>query len=388
MTPGRRERALQRLSTRGRQFAVSTAALLLVAAFGILGWGRSVDYRLEDQEVVASGLIDDAWFTPSGDLATVSAQGSVAHLVIRKHPYAAVGDPSEVYQIATSSSNTLAYARGADPLSASADSYIPYAVAEDALHVGWIEGPDLLVHNVKSGSNVRTRIVLDENVFAVGLSFVRSNKIALVYPDGRLKIWDVLGGRLGPEGSWLEGPWTIWSRGGDLAVSSFASGDLGYLTYDDDSGKLLSFFKQISASEGTALAVSEKGVLGVGTLNGRVIFFESGSVLPSSGMPLERSRAVRAATFMNDREMLVGGDFPGIYLASVDGVFDPMSAAPSGIRLLSFKNGTVAYASEDSLEVAQIERNYGLNDFGSLVLNVVAFVLGVMAIWLSILQDR
>jgi len=268
----------------------------------------------------------------------------------------------------------------------SPSKWIPYTISSDAKKVAWWWGGSLYVQDIdpQSEGDYKTRpIALGNTRLVEGISFSGESKISILYSSGKLEIWN-FDGQKERFGSAFDGKWQIWTQGLRVALSSFdnQTGDVAIVTSPPTAKSAIII--QPGFLNGAALALSRKGRLAVGTNDGHVISYAS-----EQNVPLESSRTINSMVFYDERQVLVGGDFPGIFLVNIESPEAPVRLTPSpGVRLLALSKEYLAYSTLGSTVVSKIHQNRTWTPSARILWKCVLAVIALLGFTLAVIRDQ
>jgi hypothetical protein len=374
-------------SPRGKWTVVLTILALASGFIYIIFFGLEsapVLDRLQVLTLADTAALEDVWFDDAGNLVALYSENQSIHLKIWKSSNLRRGAEVNIDRDLSSAvlePGKLYYARGKDPSEAE-EGLVPFAIDQNAEWIAWAAGGQLVVKSLRNESS--------SYAFPYGagepcaLSFGTRDYVNILLRDGSIKVWNYISRQRLRGSANIEEGWSLWSRDGDLLVSSFRTGDIGIIRLVGQT--LESRLKLFEPGKGSVLA-SKGGEIAIGTNEGRVVIFSGlDEVTPRPSIPLESTRAMHALSFGEDSVIFAGGDFSGIYMISEDASVR-ISTAPSGVRYIDYSNGNVAYATTGSIECARLSEDTKLTDRAELVIALVSLIVSLLAIWFSVDQD-
>jgi hypothetical protein len=217
-----------------------------------------------------------------------------------------------------------------------------YAVSSDASKVAWISSDGVHVEDTfPAAQPVASDHPFRRRVPITSLALTGSSELATLYKDGELELWDLNRDTISVSTllSMTE-PGPLLSNGAYLAASSLFSRDVS--VFDTGLGDKLSVLEYTKfPPDMLSVTLSPMARLAVGTRD----------KLQLEGHPIPAPGPIRALAYYDRHRVLVGGDFPGIFLLSPGS--GPLQAAVAN-------PGTTVLAATESLLAFGTVRNIGL----------------------------
>ncbi|HEV7507767.1 MAG TPA: hypothetical protein VGS07_22980 [Thermoanaerobaculia bacterium] len=361
---------------------------LLLAAIVYTAWkGTILQVVLKDSHPIGKSLPEDIWFTPEGALIMLEHQDMM--IVVKKwQPGNFESPPSEI---------SLSFAKqvGVAPRHSLRVDYVnplvkwvPYAISIDAKKAAWWWRGSLHIQDIfasTTGGSARSDSINLGNLEPVeSLSFSGASRISILYSSGTLETWNLDTRNKERAGTAFDGHWRTWTRGPIMALSCFdnKTGDVAIVQFPS-AGKLNI---QIVSDflNGSALAVSPKGQIAVGTIDGLVVRYGS-----TTSVPLESSRAINSLAFYDERQVIVAGDFPGIYIVDVIAPSAPVRLTPSpGVRLIALTKDHLAYSSTGSTVIATLSQDRVSTPATGTLWKWVLGIISILGFILAVVRDQ
>ena len=298
---------------------------LWVAVFGSLAWVSLPNYEVRERidstplRTIETNNNSKLWFTPSGELAGYGLDGM--HITAR----------------VWSTSGNLLRERTLEltsPVKAPAPTF---AVSNDTSQIAWVSPSGMRVEGLfaeqpgKRGEEaahpLRRRLPI------ASLAFIGPNKLASLYEDGELELWDLASDQVTASRTIpITNPGPLISKGAYLATYSLFSHDA--FVFDISSGNRIALLENSRyPSEILSVALSSQGRLAVAL---RESLQERGAAVLAPG-------AIRAISFHDLSRVMIAGDFPGVFLMGPDS--PTLQAAPSdaGVATLAANESVLAF---------------------------------------------
>jgi hypothetical protein len=217
-----------------------------------------------------------------------------------------------------------------------------YAVSSDASKVAWIASAGIHVEDVfPAAPRVASDHPFRRSVPILSLALTGSSKLATLYRDGELELWDLTSDTISASKLLtLTEPGPLLSNGAYLAASSLFSHDV--FVFDTGSGDKLSVLEYTKfPPDMISVTLSPMARLAAGT---REKLHAEGHSVPAPG-------PIHALAYYDRNRVLVGGDFAGIFL---------LSQASGPLQAVVSNPGTTVMAATESLLAFGTSRNISL----------------------------
>jgi hypothetical protein len=231
-----------------------------------------------------------------------------------------------------------------------------YAVSSDASKVAWLGREVVHVEDTfPAGQPVASDHPFRRRVPITSLALTGSSELATLYKDGELELWNLNSDTISVSKLLsITEPGPLLSNGAYLAASSLFSRDV--FVFDTGLGDKLSVLEYTKfPPDMLSVTLSPMARLAAGTRD----------KLQLEGHPIPAPGPIRALAYYDRHRVLVGGDFPGIFLLSPGG--GPLQAAVAnpGTTVLAATEsrlafGTARYISLYSHRMVQVRTYKGL----------------------------
>jgi WD40 repeat protein len=361
------------------------------ACFLVTTKGLSDRLTLRDTLNIPSAAVEDIWFTPSGDLLSlthVSEGLQIRRWTVTDH----INQESftEAIPIVALTTPFLGPTNAGGQTQPDFSS-MPYDILPDGERVAWVWEDFLYVVDRPFGSNSLKRFATRRQK-VLNLAFAHRHLVNLLYEDGKLETIDTEQGKPRQASIPLSGEWSLRSRmGSDLLILSASSEPqlVCVRVYDHDDRIDHNFLTLSPDRRVSSLAVSSFGALAVGMEDGTVIFFPDSQTNKSTTMSLDQSRPIRALAFHQGSQegVLAAGEFRGIYLLRADSEPARIGPSPEDIRDLAVRDQFLAFSTQQGIiTFGKLSEEHELNDTGRFTISVtLALVSLTIALfnWLS-----
>jgi SIR2-like protein/putative AbiEii toxin of type IV toxin-antitoxin system/AAA domain-containing protein len=292
--------------------------------------------------------------------------------------------------------------RTAAQTDAAARTVIPFAVSRDGRQVAWISGTRLYVASLRpvpaGGDTLAAELADTATLKSSGalpqLGFLGSGELWVYDSNGVLllrtaqKTWfpvqapanqvmHILGNRIALAPTANRG----YPASSQVTVVESRDGVWQTRHYRiETDAKFPSMEEQQSRAAELPVAISELGHVALGTPSGEIIHAapeDSGST-ESGDSVLAAPGAVRAMGFLDDRRLLVAGDFRGLHLLSPGRVDQVIAPAEIGTSLLAIDRHQVAYAGGGNVTLGELETTRRPTTL-AVALGISGVVLGIGA---------
>src|SRR5260221_538269 len=301
-----------------------------VTVLGTLGFLIVSKYeKIERLEVRVTGNVrtdhvDQIWFSPSGEL--ISAGLNETQLIVRVWS----GGAGALVRKRTVS---LPAQRGVKPV---------FTISADASQAAWLDPAGVRVAGLIGPEQDSAAILqFGSRVPVSSLAFTSPGKLAALHRDGELEIWDVAADRVAA------------ARRLDIADPSFLVSSALYLAaYSTASGHAFVFD---TAGDHFSLIEHKqypRDILSL-TLSPQARFaVVTPETIEQQGYSILVPGLTRGMAFFDRNRVLVGGDFPGIYLLSPDRGPQQLTDSAAGTTVLATTGFNIAFGNSGSLTFA------------------------------------
>ena len=261
-----------------------------LAVFGVLAFlTLSKHEEIEHLEMRATGNIqtehvDRIWFSPRGELVGIGQNES--RLIVRVWP----GSGGSLIR-----ERTLALPPAKDPAKPI------FAVSGDASQAAWVDSAGLRIASLISPERKDADSIETKRRIAISaLAFTGPGRLAALYRDGELEIWDVAGRRVSASTHLdLADPGVLVSSGAYVAAYSSVSGNTFVFDTAADRFSLLEYKKY--PLEYLSLTLSPQARFAVGTRES----------VRQQGRSISVPGPVRSLAFYDRNRVVVGEIFRG-----------------------------------------------------------------------------
>jgi hypothetical protein len=268
---------------------------------------------------IESANIARIWYTPSGELVGIGQLGS--HITI--HVWASrSGAKLRERTLELPSTKELP-----DPV---------YAVSSDASKVAWIAAAGVHVEDAfPAAQPVASDHPFRRRVPILSLALTASGELATLYRDAELELWDLRNDTIAASKSLsITEPGPLLSNGAYLAASSLFSRDV--FVFDTGTGDKLSVLEYTKYPlDMLSVTLSPMARLAAGTHD----------KLQIETHPIPAPGAVRALAYYDRNRVLVGGEFPGIFLLSPDSTTMQAAVSNPGTTVLAATESMLAFGT-------------------------------------------
>lgn len=370
------------------------SALLFLGAI-IVGWLAYV-FSVEatflgtkDPVIVDDGPKQDIWFTPKGQLSTVACSGEIL--------LAKLYDANKgrlIYAREINLQKALAASGYNTSKSSCAVDDFPYAISDDATTISWIQKNSIRNCPILGLKKcIPIEIHLDVN--ATDLALTRGTSIvSALGPDGVVINYENFKKTAWSAGAVSEGGWRLSQRGPQIAASNVATGATGVVNLDldaiDNAGENpIRWLENKFRSSLDAAIGADDSVLAVGNGNGLVTITslkegeEHGRsvFLPSGGR-------IRSIASVGRGDLIVGGDFPGIFLIAGGRLIQEVAVSPPHVRLIAASSEHIAYATDREVVLMCRVPSLRLSESGKYRVGVGFGLLGLLGFLQACLADK
>jgi len=302
------------------------AIAVWVSLFFALAFFALPKYEVSERlQAGALGKIETAniariWFSPAGELVSIGQAG--AHVTV--HVWAGSnGAPLRERTLELPSTKKVP-----DPI---------YAVSSDGSKIAWIASTGVHVENTfPAAQPVASDHPFRRPVPITSLTLTGAGELATLYRDGQLELWDLNRDTITVSKLLsITEPGPLLSNGAYLVASSLLSRDV--FVFDTGLGDKLSVLEYTKfPPDMLAVTLSPMARLAAGTSD----------KLQLEGHPIPAPGPIRALAYYDRHRVLVGGDFPGIFLISPgSGPLQQVTAANPGTTVLAATESLLAFGT-------------------------------------------
>lgn len=261
---------------------------------------------------------------------------------------------------------------------------LPYALSEDRSMVAWCWGDTLFAGPLQEPTKFRVKLSPPTPV--VSLSFFSMNIVGVIHSGGQFFLEGFPAPVPSHPGMPARGPGRISGKGPFRVVSHFPTGD-GFLM-KPNSGKLDYSRFRVSAA-GTFITASSTGTVATGTDDGMILFNHLLEQPPTSRLVLlpEMGRTQTLA-FVDEKTLVAGIDSGSLFLVEDETRATPLPSAPQSVRLVAVDTPRIAMVTSGSIIVAELEKQWFLDDSGRLHIALTFYFLSLIALLRLIVADR
>jgi hypothetical protein len=261
---------------------------------------------------------------------------------------------------------------------------LPYALSEDGSMVAWCWGDTLFVGPLQNPSKFRMK--LDPPTPVVAISFFDRNLVGVIHSEGKFFLERVPIPDPRHPGMPLKGPGRISGQGPFRVLSRFESGD-GVL-FKLVPGRFNSKRFPVSAA-GTFIATSLAGTVATGTNDGMILFNHLwGDSSTSKLVLLPETGSTQTLAFVDEETLVAALDSGGLFLVEGEMRATPLPLAPQGVQLVAVDNPRITMVTSGSIIVAELKKQWFLDDSGRLKVAITFYVLSLIALFRLIVGDR
>jgi hypothetical protein len=285
----------------------------------------------ERLEASATGNIETEgisrlWFSPGGEL--VGLGGNESQLIVRVWS----GDAGRLIRERTV--GLPAVKGAAKPI---------FAVSSDAAKVAWISPAGVHVESLISPPpESPDALGFQRKVAISALAFTGLGRLAALYQDGELEIWDLAGERVAASRHIdIAEPVSLLANGPYIAAYSSATGYA--FVFDTGAGDKFSLLENTKyPRDCLSLTLSPQARLAVGTRE----------TLEAEGRSFTAPGPIRTLAYYDRNRVLVGGDFSGIYVFGPDQGPQQVAAANPGTTVLAAAGSKLVFGNSRLLALA------------------------------------
>lgn len=347
-------------------------AIAIVGLTSYFVWANGFSEKITERGRSRLSELSELWFSEKGDLVGVGKQGHVVFIEswVGGTPTRPIHiDLEDLWQDAEKS------LRGGPSYGITERQNVSFAVSRDTSTFVAAWGGILVVQDlikrmttslllVERSKVVRTDVKdaglrpADAKIVAVALG--DRGRLALLWDDGLLEIRDIETRKVLQSITDVSPrPASLFISGRLLAVASVRQSQVdiydlralgfGSVTELPLRGDPKDFSMAISDDERIAVADGTR---------------EIAYVAPPVKTTYRAPGPVLAVSFYGRDQLLVGGNFGGIYLISASGESKQLTPAPAGVRLLAGRGSDIAYADEDGYSLLSYQGTRELNSVG------------------------
>jgi energy-coupling factor transporter ATP-binding protein EcfA2 len=366
---------------RYRYLISSVMAVCLIATTWYFVWKNGFSEEVTERGRSKLRGLSQLWFSDRGDLVGVAKQGSVVSI----QPWLG-GKPAET-MTDIDLEDLRQQAEKYSKLPSPDAQDMPFAVSRDMSSFVTAWRGVVIFRDLTTKATTRTTAVnfaSDPNASRtdpndrefnlrppdaeiISLAFVGNGHLALLYKDGVLDIRSLQTRKVVSSLSDSEiAPATLFAFN-DLLIAVSADQPRVNI-YDIDRLGFGAIMKRtlMGGPKAISIDISEEKRIALANGTDEIVY-----IAPPDALTYNAPGPVSAVSFYSGTQLLAGGEFNGIYLASANAELKQLTTEPARIRLLAGRGSDIAYAATDEYILLSYEGSRRLNNTG-----ISAIVIG------------
>jgi hypothetical protein len=268
--------------------------------------------------------VDQIWFSPAGEVVSTGLNGT--ELIVR---------------VWSGSAGALVRERSVS-LAANKPEKPVFAVSADASQAAWLDPAGVRVVSLIALEGESSAILQSgRRIPMSSLAFIGPGKLAALYQDGELDIWDIARDRVVATTHFdIAEPVLLISSVSYLAAYSSGSGHA--FVFDTAGDRFLLLEHKQYPRDILSLTLSPQARFAVATRE----------TIEQPGHSIRTPGPARGLAFLDRNRVLAGGDFQGIYILSPDRGPQQIVEAGAGVTVLAAAGFNLAFGNNSSLTIA------------------------------------